>query len=178
MPFLVRKINKRDQFSTLLAQDSVEDIHADVPTCEFKTAQGTLSTWLIESLEDIDNAVLAIAVSSSKISKMDFIVIDTDILDQNGLAYKKTYAGIELPIADLQDTHYDIINISLKKLTNCATVYKTIYSQESVDVGKFLLRFSKTEIKEKLKKAISEDRVDKNKASKPIRQVIEQLSVA
>ena len=109
---------------------------------------------------------------------MDFIVIDTDILDQNGLAYKKTYAGIELPIADLQDTHYDIINISLKKLTNCATVYKTIYSQESVDEEKFILRFSEAEIKEKLKKAISEDRVDKNKASKPIRQVIEQLSVA
>lgn len=178
MPFLVRKLNKRDQFSTLLAQERVEDIYADVPTCEFKTARGTLSTWLIENLEDIDNAVLAIAVSSSKITKMDFIIIDTDLLDKNGLKYKRSYAGVELPIADLQDTHYDIIDISLKKLTNCATVYRTIYSQENDEEEKLIIRFTESEIKEKLKKAISENRVDKNKASRPIRQVIEQLSVA
>lgn len=98
MPFLVRKLNKRDQFSKLVDKECVEDIYADVPTCEFRTTKGCLSTWLIESLEDIDNAVLAIAVSSSQISKMDFIIIDTAVLDQNGLEYKQTYAGIFNPI--------------------------------------------------------------------------------
>lgn len=178
MPFLVRKLNKRDQISKLVEREAVEDIYADVPTCEFRTTNGSLSTWLIESLDDIDNAVLAIAVSSSQISKMDFIVIDTSILDQNGLEYKQTYAGIEIPIADLQNTHYDILDISLKKLINCANVYKIIYSQENDEEEKFIKRFTEVEIKGILKKAISDKRVDVTKASKSIRKVIEQLSVA
>lgn len=176
MPFLVRKINKRDKLATLITSEFLEDIYADVPTNEFKTSEGTLSTWLIESLEDINNAVLAIAVSSSKISKMDFIIIDTELLTENGLNYKKTYAGMELPIADLQNTHYDIVDITLKKLKNCTNVYKIIYSRENEDEEIYIKRFAEPEIKEMLKKAIYENRVDKNKASKYIRQVIEQLS--
>lgn len=178
MPFLVRKINKRDQLAKLVDEECVEEIYADVPTCEFRTKQGNLSTWLIESLEDIENAVLAIAVSSSQISKMDFIIIDTAVLDQNELEYKQTYAGIEIPIADLQNTHYDILGVSLKKLVNCTNVYKFIYSQENDGEEKFIKRFTEPEIKEMLKKAIAENRVDKSKASKSIKKIIEQLSVA
>lgn len=178
MSFLVRKINKRDQLNMLLESKNIEDIFADVPTSEFRTTKGTLSTWIIEKLEDLDNAILAIAVSSSKISKMDFIVIDTELLDKNGLEYKQTYAGIDIPIEDLQDTHYDIVNISLKKLANCVNVYKTILLKEDVDEEKYIIRFTESEIKEKLKEAIMQNRVDKNKASKSIREIIEKLSVA
>ena len=53
MPFLVRKINKRDKLATLIASEFVEDIYADVPTNEFKTSEGTLSTWLIERFSQI-----------------------------------------------------------------------------------------------------------------------------
>lgn len=41
--------------------------------------------------------------------------MDTDLLVKNGLEYKKTYAGVDIPIPDLQETHYDIIGVSLKK---------------------------------------------------------------
>ena len=177
MSFLVRKLNKRDQLNTLLENECVGDIYADVPTNEFRTTKGTLSTWIIENFEDLDNAVLAIAVSSSRISKMDFIVIDTELLDRNGLEYKQTYAGVDIPIADLQDTHYDIINISLKKLTNCTEVYRTILLNEDGDTEKYIIRFTEAEIKEKLRIAIAQNRVDKNRASKSIRDVIEKLSV-
>lgn len=178
MSFLVRKLNKRDQLNTLVDFEDIGNIYADVPTNEFRTTNGTLSTWIIDTLEDLDNAVLAIAVSSSKISKMDFIIIDTDLLDKNGLEYKQTYAGMDIPIPDLQDTHYDIINISLNKLIDCTNVYKTILLGENAETEKFIIRFTESEIKEKLKKLIAQDRIDKNKASKSIREVIEKLSVA
>ena len=151
---------------------------ADVPTNEFRTTKGTLSTWIIDSIEELDNAVLAIAVSSSKITKMDFIVIDTKLLDEARLEYKQTYAGIEIPIVDLQDTHYDIMDISLKKLVDCARVYKAIFLNEDQNEEKYIVRFTEVEIKEKLKKAILSNRVDKSKASKHIKEVIEKLSAA
>lgn len=178
MSFLVRKLNKRDYLDGLLQNDNVEDIFADVPTNEFRTTKGTLSTWIIDSIEELDNAVLAIAVSSSKITKMDFIVIDTKLLDEARLEYKQTYAGIEILIVDLQDTHYDIMDISLKKLVDCARVYKAIFLNEDQNEEKYIVRFTEVEIKEKLKKAILSNRVDKSKASKHIKEVIEKLSAA
>lgn len=178
MSFLVRKLNKRGNLDILMQNDNVEDIFADVSTNEFRTTKGTLSTWIIDNIEDLDNAVLAIALSSTKITKMDFIIMDTKLLEGVNLNYKKTYAGIEIPIADLQDTHYDIIDVSVKKLVDCTKVYKSIYSNENQDEEKYIIRVTEAEIKEKLKKAISDNRVDKNKASKHIKEVIEKLAEA
>jgi len=178
MAFLVRKLNKRDTLCSLSEADNVEDILADLPTSEFRTTRGTLSTWLINSLDELNNAVLAIAVSSSNITKMDFIVIDTALLDNNGLEYKQTYAGREIPIPDLQDTHFDIIEISLKKLENCSKVYKTIFLQEDSEVEKFIVRFTESQIMDLLKDAIENNRVDDTKATGKIKEAIKKLQVA
>ena len=178
MAFLVRKINKRNKLSSLCDEANIEDIWADVPTNEFKTQEGALSTWIIPSLEKLEDAVLAIAVSSSNITRMDFIIIDTKLLDNNDLEYKSTYAGQEIAIHDLQDTHYDIFNFSLKKLTNCVRVYKTIFDGESEDEERYIIRFSEVEIKDLLKKAIDQNRVDVEKATGKIKQIILQFQAA
>ena len=178
MSFLVRKLNKRDCLDALLKNDNIEETLADVPTSEFGTKEGALSTWIINSIDELDNAVLAMAVSSTKITKMDFIIIDTKLLDEMELEYKQTHAGMEIPIDDLQDTHYDIIGISLKKLVECAKVYRTILSNEDSEEEKYIVRVTEAEIKEKLKKAILDNRVDKSKANKPLKALIEELSAA
>ncbi|HRR35584.1 MAG TPA: hypothetical protein P5535_00760 [Clostridia bacterium] len=116
MAFLVRKLIKMSELFSLCERTEIKEIYADIPTTEFRTKNGTLSTWHINSLDDIEDAILAIAFTSSDITKMDFIIIDTDILSKNSLEYKKTYAGQEIAIVDLQDTHYDIVNITIEKL--------------------------------------------------------------
>ena len=66
---------------------------ADAATSEFRSKNGTLSTWRIEFIEKLDEAILAIVVTSSKIERMDFIVINTEYLDEQHLEYAQTYAG-------------------------------------------------------------------------------------
>lgn len=177
MAFLVRKLGKMDALFSLSGEDDVNLIDADIPTTEFRTRNGTLSTWYIESLDDIDNAVLAIVVTSSDISKMDFIIINTELLSRYSLEYKKTYAGQEIAIPDLQDTHYDIINVTLDKLSNCTSVYKKIVEMDP-DGNTYLLRFAAGEIKDLLKKAYNEKRLDESKASKKLKEYLGKLSCA
>ena len=74
MAFLVRKLGKMDELFSLSDELDIAVIHADIPTTEFRTKNGTLSTWHINSLDDIENAVLAIAITSSDIAKMDFMM--------------------------------------------------------------------------------------------------------
>lgn len=176
MAYLVRKLIKRDKLSGLKTDGDIGEIWADIPTTEFRTTNGSLSTWKIETFEDLDKAVLAIAVSSSEISKMDFIVLDVELIERYDLSYESTYAGVDIPVPDLQDTHCDIIGITMDKLRNCACLYGDIWKNEP-DEGKYIIRYTIGDIKKLIKDAIANGKVDKTKASGKIAEVIEKLSV-
>lgn len=171
MAYLVRKLNKRENVTKMCSSTDIDSILADGPVGEFRTKNGTLSTWKIDSLEDIENAVLAIAVTSSKLTRMDFIIINTDILDSRGLKYENTYAGQDIAVPDLQDSHYDIVEVTLKKLYDCSFVYRIIQSDDNDD-GKFIVRYAEREIKDLLKKAYSENRIDLEILSDSIKQAL------
>ena len=147
MAFLVRKLCKRDKLPILVEIDDINKMDADIPTTEFRTTDGKLSTWIIDSLDRLDEAVLAIAVSSSEITKMDFIIIDTELLSKYNLEYKQTYAGQDIAVPDLQNTHYDILNVSIEKLATCTQVYQSII-KEDPECEKYIIRFVAGEIKD------------------------------
>lgn len=177
MAFLVRKLGKMDELFALSGKTDIAAIYADIPTTEFRTKNGTLSTWYIDSLDDIEDAVLAIAVSSSEIAKMDFIIIDTDILLKNSLEYRQTYAGQEIAIPDLQDTHYDIVDISIEKLVNCTKAYQTVVEMDP-EGETYIIRYAAGEIKDLLKKALADKRVDESKAPKKIKEQLDKLKAS
>lgn len=174
MAYLVRKINKRKNIDLLCGDIDVDALTADMPTGEFRTTESCLSTWFIDSLDKLDDAVLAIAVTSSKVSKMEFIVIDTEILRANNLEFKQTDAGMEIAVPDLQNTHYDILDITLAKLKDCVLVYKEVVDQD--EQGRFIVRYAAGQIKELMKTAIDEDRVSVNKAEGEIKRELIRLS--
>ena len=67
MAYLVRKINKKKNIDALRGNLNVDELTADMPTGELRTTNGTLSTWIVESLGELNEAILAIAVTSSKV---------------------------------------------------------------------------------------------------------------
>ena len=108
---------------------------------------------------------------------MDFIIINTDILTEHSLEYMQTYAGQDIAIPDLQDTHYDIIGVTVEKLIDCTKVYKKIVEMDP-DGENYIIRYAAGEIKELLKCAISQNRVDENKASKKIKEQLDKLKAS
>ena len=177
MAFLVRKLIKRDRLSILEEIQNINDVKADIPTTEFRTTDGKLSTWLIDSLDELTDAVLAIAVSSSEVTKMDFIVIDTSLLEKHSLKYEQTYAGREIAVADLQNKHHDIVDITIGKLINCTNLYMDIIKNET-DEEKYIVRYTVGDIKEILKRAIIQKRIDESKTDTKVRELISKLNAA
>lgn len=174
MAFLVRKLCKRDKLSSLISTTDINKLNADIPTTEFRTTEGRLSTWIIESLDKLNDAVLAVAVTSSEISKMDFIIINTELLSKHQLEYEQTYAGQEIAVPDLQNTHYDILNISVEKLAVCTQIYQTIV-REDPECEKYIIRFAAGEIKDILREALKNKRIDESKASKNLSKELSKL---
>ena len=177
MPFLVRKLIKIDAVFSLSDEVDVTKIYADIPTTEFRTRNGALSTWIIDTLDDLGDAVLAIAVTSSEISKMDFIVIDTKLLTDNELEYRQTYAGQDIAIPDLQNTHYDILNVTVDKLINCINVYQAIVKTDP-DGEKYIIRYAAGEIKDLLRSALLENRIDETKASRKLKEALNKMKAS
>ncbi len=169
MAYLVRKLNKRENVDIIGNTEDVENMFADAATAEFRSKNGTLSTWRIDSVDKLDEAVLAIVVTSSKIERMDFIVIDTDYLDEQHLEYNQTYAGQRIAVPDLQDTHYDIINVTIPRLINCTCVYRRVFKEDK-DQGVYLVRYVEGDIRDLLEKAAIASRLDMNSLNKGIKK--------
>lgn len=171
MAYLVRKLNKIENVDLIGNTEDIENMFADAATAEFRTKNGTLSTWRIEGVDRLDEAVLAIVVTSTKIERMDFIIINTDYLDEHKLEYSQTYAGQEIAVHDLQDTHYDIVNITIPKLTKCTCVYRRVFVDDN-DRGIFIVRYVEGDIRDLLKRAAMCSRLDMNILNKGIKRAL------
>ena len=169
MAYLVRKLNKRENVDVIGNTEDIENMFADAATAEFRSKNGTLSTWKIDSVDKLDEAVLAIVVTSSKIERMDFIVIDTDYLDEQHLEYSQTYAGQKIAVPDLQNTHYDIINVTIPRLIKCTCVYRRVFKEDR-DQGVYLVRYVEGDIRDLLEKAAIASRLDMNCLNKGIKK--------
>ncbi len=171
MAYLVRKLIKRSSIDQIADAESIEEMFADAATSEFRTTKGTLSTWRINEISDLDDAVLAIVATSSKIERMDFIVIDTSLIEENHLEYTQSDAGKEIAVPDLQNTHYDIVNISIPKLINCTYIYRKVFEQDG-DEGNYIVRYAEGDIKDLLAKALAEGRIKTELLTKEIRKTM------
>lgn len=175
MPYLVRKILKRKSIDLIGESMNFNDMLADPVTNEFRFDGGGLSSWLIDSIDNIEDAVLAISTTGNNITKMDFIIINVDFLKDYNLEYKQTYAGLEMPITKLQNTHYDIGTVTISKILSCIQLYKRVFDEDK-DTNKFVKRYSLNEMRQILKNAYINHQIDKlEKLDKRLKEQILDL---
>lgn len=171
MGYLVRKLLKRENIAIMGLAESVESMYADAATSEFRSKAGTLSMWRVDDATSIEDAVLAVVTSSSKFETMDFVIVNTDYLDEQDLQYIQSDPGPDMAVEDLRNRHYDVINITIPKLLNCTKVYRKIYKEDD-NQERFIIRFVDGEIRDLLKKANRENRIDLSKLSRNIRKEV------
>lgn len=176
MPFLVRKILKDESIEHIENIEDTDYLHqsADVPTTEFRTKHSALSTYIINNLEELDKAVLAIATTSSKLSSMEFIILDTAILDAIGLKYEQTFPGMEIPYEEMQDFHYDIVDVNIENLSKCLEAYKkTMELDDNKSI--YIVDYAEGKIKDLVKTAIEQKKINMDKVPLELNKAINKL---
>ncbi len=118
MAYLVRKISRAKWPEQIC---KVTDIMADAIS-DIRTSGNTLSVWKIDSLEQLDEAALALAVSSktSKIEKMDIVWIDEECFHSKGISIVE--ADGDTAVGDLIKTHRDLCGLNYKLLGDIAEI--------------------------------------------------------
>ena len=176
MPFLVRKILKDESIEHIENIKDADFLHqsADVPTTEFRTKHSALSTYIIDNLNELDKAVLAIATTSSKLSSMEFIELDTEILRAIGLKYEQTHPGMEIPYEEMQNFHYDIVDVNIENLAKCLEAYKKTME---IDANKsiYIVDYAEGKIKDLVKAAIRNGKFNLEKVPAELNKAISKL---
>ena len=168
MSFFVRKIMRSSNVNLIsdCPKDDLLDITSDVTTNEFRTSESKLSVWLIDSLDDLDKAVLAISMGGKQIEDIKVIVIDEKKLGDYFTFDKSPGNTVATP---LKDMHRDICGITHNSLTILLNEYK-----EAVDES-MCIRYKTKALKKIIKDALAAEQIDLKKAEETNEKLANQL---
>ncbi|HDT6574870.1 TPA: hypothetical protein QFT23_000968 [Bacillus cereus] len=153
MAFLVRKMARSKWPQEKFMEMDINDLSADAITSCLRTSSATLSTWEIDSMEDLEDAVLALVAASQKIDTMFVVSIDKEKIINNGFQIEET-PGKTL-VEDLVETHKDIAGLTYQTIGTFASIMLESLHEEQV------YRFTASKLKKILMNAIENGRLDK-----------------
>lgn len=152
MAFLIRKINRSKWPNQDFENFSIDDLVADAITSDLRTSKNTLSTWEIESEDQVLEAVLALSSGFDRLDTIDVIILDKAEVIGRGFEIIET-PGLT-PIKDLVNTHKDIVNLTFKSLGSFSRLILDTFHKEKVK------RVKKGELKKLLLEAIETGRLN------------------
>ena len=159
MSKLARKININNWPETL---SNMSDIGADAITQCMKTQSNAMSVFQISSEDQIDEAFLALASNADRLESFDVVLMDKAHILSQGMKLIQT-AGIT-PIENLQKIHYDIADLCYSTLGPIAYhVFECLRDD-------YWKRRTKGELKDILRKAIDEGRLDPSGLKKGVKK--------
>lgn len=173
MALYVRKLAKRTNMTLFQSVSDVSEINADTILAEFRTRDNTLSFWEVENSSDMINGILAIALTSSTIETMDFIIFDEKYMQKYGLEMAPSNPGA-IPLYEYQDAHRDAFGLTLGKFGNLALLYKELAGLD--EPACFLVRKTKKELENHIKDAIIRDKVNLQYANEKIKDKLIAIS--
>jgi hypothetical protein len=153
MPLMIRKIEASKWRNVKL-----DDVPADNITVSLKTTKNTLSVWLADSPEKINDAVLAIVSNFTKADTIDILPIDPLELEKKHISFEMSrgltrYTGFS-------SNHYDLVNITYKQLGVIAQIII-----DSVNAGNYK-RFTRGDIKRLLSQAVQSGKLNPQELEK------------
>ena len=128
MSVLVRKIDRAKWLQNDIANG--EEVSADAITNCMKTKANTLSVWKIDSVSNLNDAILAMASQFDHLDTIDIIVLDESELERAGLRIVATPGNT--PIKRLADFHRDITALTYRTLGLVADFTAKCFQQRSV----------------------------------------------
>ena len=155
MSILVRRIN-RAKWQQIINEDDTSDSSADAITNCLKTTNNDLSVWKIDTIEGLENAFLALITGSqqTKLSTLHYVLLEENVVLEKGLSLKESEGDTN--VVSLKNTHKDISKLTYRRL---GIIKDLIIEQLKNDDETF---FTKSQLKEILKKAIHEGKVSKD----------------
>lgn len=144
----VRRVTKSKWENQLAKLNNI--ISADAITSCLKTKDNEMSVWSVDNIED---AILALASTNTSIATVDVVELDAKRL--NHLRFKVHQKNARTPAEQLNDKHYDIVELDYTALG----VIANEIASETTKNSDYIKRYSASAVKKILKNAITEGKI-------------------
>lgn len=149
MKLLVRKIER----AKWMQKDVVNGASpsADAVTGSLRTKNNTLSVWQIESLDELEDAVIAFVCQGQHLDTVDVVSFTESALSERELNLRKTPAAT--PRKEFVERHYDVCDLDYDSLGRLSFVIVDCLRKEAT------VRFTHKQLKDLVRKAVEDGRV-------------------
>jgi len=170
MAVFVRKLNNRRNIDSIRRVKNVIEAPADAVTSEFRTKNNTLSVWQVADKTKAEQGILAIALSSSHIETMDFVIFDEDAVNNKGLLLVHTDPE-KNPYSNAVKMHFDICDMRLHSLASICQIYKDVDDS-------CIIRKTKSELRALILHANDAGLINPSKANDGVIKDLQELGIA
>ena len=171
MPYVLRKISRAKWFDVASESSGTQQppdeslMQADVFS-DLKTDSNQLSVWYIDDdLANLDHVLTALAANLDRLSNVDYVLLNNDVVMALNLGIKQTDGG-SLD-QQVNQWHRDLDIRTAGRLVDFA---KEIYSRADSRRRK-----PEKELKRLLVRAVSSGRIDKDKLKESLREEVDKL---
>ena len=173
MSFYVRKVTKSKWPKTVEGVKSPDDLDAELFLGEFMPEKNQLSFWLVDSIDELQNAVIAIALTpkATSIQKVDVVWVEEDTIDK--LDLKTKCSGGDTAARKFAGLHREICELTYSSLGTIANEVFTAIHNEGQSK-----RISKSEMELFLKEALKNKIIDLDFCSEDMKEKLIKLSSA
>lgn len=145
MSFFVRMLEKQKWEKVNLTELGYNKTPADTITGDLRTVSNNLSLWSIETIDKLNDAILALAVMRNKLTRLDVLVIEKSKIEEKGLELLNSPENGKTPLIGFEEFHYDLVNLDYNKLGEFSQIIIDNITDESR-----CIRFPKGEVSELL----------------------------
>ena len=142
--YYLRKLSKLSTRDKLLTANKVEEIPADILKQEIPTTNNTLSVWGFETIDKKMDAVRAAILSSTGISKTDFIVFDDDLLKSSNILIDGTEMG-QTGYLGFGNLHVNLCKLDYAAIGRVLEVMREVFTKEKYN--EYYFQMSRAEVK-------------------------------
>lgn len=140
---------------------------------DIKTSRNALSLWKIEKNDpDFKKYVVIATLGKSSLSKISYVLIDEEDIDNQGLKYQQDTPGcpyINESRLDFISHHFDIVNISQEEYIKIANIIMHKIENNQIEL------MSINEVKNVTKQLCSTDLIFQEKLQPSMRDVISKI---
>lgn len=165
MAFYIRKISPA-KWPQKGERISAEEIRADAVTGDLRTTEDTISLWRINSMEELNQAILALASGADRAVTYNVLAIPEEGLKKYGLILEASRGNT--PAEVLADTHRDIVNVTYGSLGKLAQLIMETINADA------LYTVTKKKVKLLLAEAYRDGTINREKLKEGMRAELEK----
>lgn len=164
----LRKLSNNPNYEKIKNADEIGDLAADILKQELATTNNCLSFWKCENIDDIDDTIKAILLSTTAIKCSRLFALSDEIINKYGFKMDDTEPGLT-GYSGFENLHINMIELTYSKVGTVLNMLREAFQDPNS-----ITKIDKAKVKIYIDEVIKSGRLNKEALNDDLLQDIEK----